>query len=175
MDQAECKTLWLTGLSGAGKTTLAYALAEALASVAVPCKVLDGDAMRLTLSRDLGFSRQDRRENVRRVALESRALNHGAIVAIVALISPYRTDRELAREIIGNERFVEVHVSTPLEVCEKRDSKGLYAKARDGRIERFTGVSDPYEAPVQPALRFDSSISTPSDCVAAMLAKLGVG
>jgi len=165
-------TLWLTGLSAAGKTTLAYALAEALTARGVACAVLDGDVVRQRLSPELGFSRADRSENIRRVAQWCQQLNAAGTVAIAALISPYRADREMARSTIGEARFVEVHLATPLAVCEARDPKGLYKRARAGAIANFTGVSDAYEVPLSPDLSFDTSRSASSACVAATLALL---
>jgi adenylylsulfate kinase len=165
-------TLWLTGLSGAGKTTLAHAVSDALAAAGTSCQLLDGDFVRRGLCADLGFSREDRSENVRRVAELCRQLNESGIWVIAALISPYRDDRERARHIVGPARFVEVHMATPLRVCETRDPKGLYRRARAGEITHFTGVSDPYEAPLDPALRFDTGTQPLADCVAETMALL---
>jgi adenylylsulfate kinase len=162
-------TLWLTGLSAAGKTTLAYALADELALKGVKCEVLDGDVVRQKLNRDLGFSRADRAENIRCVARLCRQLNEAGTVAIAALISPYSADRELARRTVGERRFVEVYLATPLSVCEARDPKGLYEQARAGTIVNFTGVSDPYEVPSNPELSFDTGRQPLNACVAATL------
>lgn len=162
-------TLWLTGLSAAGKTTLAHALADALAAKGVKCEVLDGDIVRQKLSRDLGFSRQDRSENIRRVADLCQQLNDTGIVTIAALISPYRADREMARHTIGENRFIEVYLATPLPVCEARDPKGLYKRARAGEISHFTGISDTYEVPLSPDLSFDTSRQPTHECVTATL------
>jgi adenylylsulfate kinase len=166
-------TLWLTGLSAAGKTTLAHALAYALAAAGATGQILDGDVVRRELSRDLGFSREDRSENIRRVAERCRQLNEAGTWAIAALISPYRDDREMARRTVGESRFVEVYLATPLTICEARDPKGLYAQARAGTIAHFTGVSDPYEAPSHPDLSFDTSRQPVSECVAVTAAWLG--
>jgi adenylylsulfate kinase len=166
--QNSCRTFWLTGLSASGKTTLAFALAELLIARHIPCKVLDGDAVRRHISRDLSFSRNDRRENVRRVAVACRQLNENGILAIAALISPYREDRELARRIVGEHRFIEVHVATPLAVCEARDPKGLYHQARIGTLSSFTGVSDPYEPPLNPDLSFNTATQSLDECIASM-------
>ncbi len=160
-------TLWLTGLSAAGKSTLAFALADVLTGQVVCCEVLDGDVVRRTLSRDLGFSREDRSENIRRVAQRCRALNDAGTVAIAALISPFAADRTMARDIVGDERFIEVYLSTPLVICEARDPKGLYLRAHAGQIANFTGVSDPYEAPLDPELSFDTSCLSLQSCVEA--------
>ncbi|MDO8546642.1 MAG: adenylyl-sulfate kinase [Nitrospirales bacterium] len=146
-------TLWLTGLSGSGKSTLANALEARLLAHGHPCIVLDGDHLRRTLNSDLGFSTADRSENIRRVAEVARLFNEAGVTAIVALISPYREDRQLARQRIGAERLVEVYVDAPLDVCEARDPKGLYARARSGDLPAFTGVSAPYEPPTPPDLR----------------------
>lgn len=160
-------TLWLTGLSAAGKTTLAVALADSLAAADVKCQVLDGDVVRRELSRDLGFSKEDRSENIRRVAARCRELNDAGIWAIAALISPYRDDRELARRTVGTSRFFEVYLATSLADCEARDPKGLYRRARAGEIASFTGISDPYEVPLMPALSFDTNRQSLDECVAA--------
>lgn len=145
-------TIWFTGLSGSGKSTIARYLEKHLIEKGRLCFVLDGDNMRHGLNRDLGFSAADRAENIRRVAEVARLLNQAGVVVLTSFISPYQKDREQAREIIGNENFLEVHVSTPLEICEARDPKGLYQKARSGEIPQFTGISDPYEAPANPFL-----------------------
>jgi len=145
-------TVWMTGLSGSGKSTIARHLEQKLTVAGRLCYVLDGDNMRHGLNRDLGFSSEDRTENIRRVAEVARLLNQAGVVVLTSFISPYRMDREQAKEIIGEEKFYEVHISTPLEVCEERDPKGLYQKARSGEIPQFTGISDPYEPPESPAL-----------------------
>jgi bifunctional enzyme CysN/CysC len=145
-------TVWLTGLSGSGKSTIARALERALHAQGRHAFVLDGDTLRAGLNQDLGFSREDRAENVRRTAEVARVLNDAGVIAIVALISPFREERAGARTIVGAERFVEVYVDTPLEVCEARDTKGLYAKARAGELPEFTGISSPYEAPTDAAM-----------------------
>ncbi|SDP55131.1 adenylylsulfate kinase [Rhodoferax sp. OV413] len=164
MPQPAC-TLWLTGLSASGKTSLAEALAETLSADGVLCRVLDGDVVRQQLSQDLGFSRKDRRENIRRVAELCKQLNDAGTLAIAALISPYRDDRNLARHTVGPTRYIEVYLATPLTVCEARDPKGLYRRARSGAIVSFTGISDPYEAPLSPELSFDTGVRTLDDCV----------
>ncbi|WP_118185162.1 adenylyl-sulfate kinase [Paraburkholderia phosphatilytica] len=172
MNNLPC-TVWLTGLSAAGKTTLADALAAAFAEQHVNCDVLDGDAVRQTLCRDLGFSPQDRSENVRRVAVRCRELNDTGIVAIAALVSPYRADRDIARQTVGEQRFVEVYLSTPLAVCEARDPKGLYRRARAGELANLTGIGDVYEAPLAPELTFDTSVVPTNASVAAIMRLLG--
>lgn len=163
-------TVWLTGLSGAGKSTLAVELERRLIDARHPALLLDGDNLRTGLSRDLGFKPADRHENIRRVAEVARLVNDAGVVAIAAFISPYRADRQMAREVIGDERFMEVHVSAPLEVCERRDPKGMYRKARRGELPEFTGVSAPYEAPEHPALVVDTGDRSVEECSAQLLA-----
>lgn len=150
-------TLWLTGLSASGKSTLAFALERALIDAGRACYVLDGDNVRHGLNRNLGFSIEDRSENIRRIAEVARLMNDAGLIVITAFISPMIADRAMAKEIIGADRFKEVYVSTPLQACEARDPKGLYVKARLGEISAFTGVSAEYEPPLQPDLRVDTS------------------
>ena len=151
------KVIWLTGLSGAGKSTLANQLSQALIKEGHRVSILDGDVLRQKLSHDLGFSDEDRTEHIRRViALSKQQIEHGLFV-IVALISPFKAMRELARETIGQGQFVEVFVSTPLSVCEERDTKGLYQKARLGLIQNMTGIDSVYEAPTNPEMTIDTS------------------
>jgi bifunctional enzyme CysN/CysC len=145
-------TLWLTGLSGSGKSTVAYEVEKRLIAAGHLCYVLDGDNVRHGLNRDLGFSPQERSENIRRVAEVARLLNDAGMIVITAFISPYREDREQARSIIEDGRFIEVFLDAPIEICEKRDAKGLYEKARAGLITEFTGINAPYEAPENPAI-----------------------
>jgi len=150
-------TVWLTGLSASGKSTIGYALERRLLSLGHACYVLDGDNLRHGLNRDLGFSVTERRENIRRTAEMAKLLNDAGLIVIAALISPRRDDRAMAREIIGDSLFVEIYLSTPLDTCEQRDPKGLYARARCGEIAEFTGISAPYETPLDPDLTFDTS------------------
>jgi len=150
-------TFWLTGLSGAGKSTIAFELEQLLRQERRACAVLDGDNLRCGLNRDLGFSQHDRRENVRRAAEVARVMNDVGLTVITSFVSPLRDDRAAARAIVGATRFVEVYVSTSLNVCESRDPKGLYRKARQGELPNFTGVSGPYEPPLQPALAIDTA------------------
>lgn len=161
-------TFWLTGLSGAGKSTIAYELENLLIREGQPCAVLDGDNLRHRLNSDLGFSERDRHENVRRAAEVARLMNENGLVVIASLVSPYRDDRAAAKEIVGVERFVEVYVSTSLDVCESRDPKGLYRKARSGEIRGFTGVSSPYEPPGAPTLTVDTASLTPASAAAVL-------
>ena len=147
--------IWLTGLSGAGKSTTAAALVRLLEESAVAARLLDGDAFRRQ-SPGLGFTRQDRDANVRRMGHAALDLVQQGCAVVVAAISPYREAREEVRGMIGPERFVEVFVNTPLDVCERRDPKGLYARARSGELRRLTGVDDPYEPPLAPDIELDT-------------------
>jgi adenylyl-sulfate kinase len=165
-------TVWLTGLSGAGKSTIAFELERRLMIAGHLAFVLDGDNIRHGLSRDLGFSPQDRSENIRRIAEVAKLVNDAGLIVITSFISPYRDDRAMAREIVGNERFIETHLSTDLTECERRDPKGLYKKVRAGKIPEFTGITAPYEAPQQPELTIDTARSSVEESVAAILQKL---
>ena len=140
-------TIWFTGLSGAGKSTLAFAFERALAAKGRACFVLDGDNIRQGLNKDIGFSAEDRCENIRRIAEVARLMNDAGLIVIAAFISPFSSDRDMAREIIGIDHYKEVYVNTTIEVCESRDPKGLYHKVRTGKISEFTGISSPYEEP----------------------------
>lgn len=168
----EPATVWLTGLSGAGKSTLAFEVEKRLFALGHASFVLDGDNVRHGLNRDLGFSHGDRTENIRRIAELARLFNEAGLIAIAAFISPYRQDRVMAREIVGTERFIETHLCAELEVCEQRDPKGLYKKARQGTIAEFTGVTAPYELPENPELRIDTGRSTVEDSVSAIIEAL---
>jgi adenylyl-sulfate kinase len=150
-------TLWFTGLSASGKSTLAFALENTLHQQGHACYVLDGDNVRHGLNRDLGFSAEDRTENIRRIAEVARLMNDAGLIVISAFISPMRSDRALAKKIIGAENFREIYLSTPLSVCEIRDPKGLYAKARKGEVTNFTGISAPYETAENAALAIDTA------------------
>ncbi len=165
-------TVWLTGLSGAGKSTIAFALESRLLELGQLATVLDGDGLRQGINADLGFSGSDREENVRRTAEIAALFNDAGIIAIVALISPTRAGREVARGIVGADRFLEVHVSTELAICERRDPKGLYQKVRAGLIANFTGISADYESPVAPALSLDTAEASAEDCVARLVEML---
>ena len=162
-------TVWLTGLSGSGKSTLAVALEHYLLGNGYKCVVLDGDSVRFGLNKDLGFSSKDRSENIRRVAELAKLLNNAGLIVISAFISPYLTDRKMARQIISDELFKEVFVNTSLDVCEARDPKGLYLKARAGQITEFTGITSPYEAPSQPDLTIDTSLLTIQDSLTKLM------
>lgn len=155
--QKSATTWWLTGLPGAGKTTLAQALATALRERGEPACVIDGDELRTGLCKDLGFDEASRTENVRRAAHLAQMLNANAVHAVVAMVSPAAHPREAAYTTIGSDRCKEIHVSTPLEVCEKRDPKGLYARARANQLTQMTGIQAGYEPPLSPVLRIDTS------------------
>lgn len=158
-------TIWLTGLSAAGKSTLAFALEKKLIHEGRACYVLDGDNVRHGLNRDLGFSAEDRSENIRRIAEVAKLMNDAGLVVITAFISPFQADRAMARDIIGEQHFKEVYVSTPIAVCEQRDPKKLYQRARKGEVAEFTGITSPYETPTSPALVIDTSILTQEEAV----------
>lgn len=165
-------TLWFTGLSGAGKSTLANAVEKALSFQARYTMLLDGDNVRMGLNSNLGFSEQDRIENIRRVAEVAKLMNDAGLIVLTAFISPFENDRKRARDIIGNDNFIEIYVSTPLEECEKRDVKGLYQKARKGEILNFTGISSPYEPPVQAEITIDTSKYSLEEAVQYVLKEL---
>lgn len=150
--------VWFTGLSGSGKSTIAIALERELHQRGLLCRILDGDNIRSGINNNLGFSPADRVENIRRIAEVSKLFVDTGIITIAAFISPNNELREMASRIIGKDDFLEVYVSTPLEECERRDVKGLYAKARRGEIKEFTGISAPFEAPSHPALTLDTSV-----------------
>lgn len=164
--------VWLTGLSGSGKSTIAFALERALIDRACAAFVLDGDNIRRGLSGDLGFAPSDRNENIRRVGEVAALIADAGLIAITAFISPYAADRARARETAGAGRFVEVYLDVSVAVCERRDPKGLYARARAGEIAEFTGVSAPYEAPGSADLRLDTDGQDVDSCVAAIVAHL---
>lgn len=161
--------LWLTGLSGSGKSTIAIALERELHKRGLLCRILDGDNIRSGINNNLGFSEEDRVENIRRIAEVGKLFVDTGIITIAAFISPNNDLRRMAARIIGEEDFLEIFVSTPLEECEKRDVKGLYAKARRGEIKNFTGISAPFEAPEHPALSLDTSKMSLEASVQALL------
>jgi sulfate adenylyltransferase len=164
--------IWFTGLSGSGKSTTAVRLVELLTERGREVTLLDGDAVRTHLSKGLGFSREDRDTNVRRIGfVAAEIVRHGGLV-VAAVVSPYRQTRREVREMVGPEHFVEVFVDTPLEVCEARDVKGWYARARAGEVDGFTGVDDPYEPPMDPELRLTTVDATPDDNARRVLAYL---
>lgn len=151
------KTIWFTGLSASGKSTLAFALEAELIRQGHLCYVLDGDNIRHGLSKNLSFTHEDRTENIRRIAEVAKLLNDAGLIVISAFISPFLQDRKMAQDIIGKDLFREIYVSTSIKVCESRDPKGLYKKARAGAIVNFTGVGSPYEPPLNPSLSIDTS------------------
>ena len=161
--------IWFTGLSGSGKSTLAIALERELYKQGILCRILDGDNIRSGINNNLGFSEADRTENIRRIAEVSKLFVDCGIVTIAAFISPTHAIRRMASEIIGEDDFLEVYVSTPIEECERRDVKGLYAKARRGEIKEFTGISSPFEAPEHPFISIDPSRQSLADSVKILL------
>lgn len=161
--------LWFTGLSGAGKSTLAHAVEEQLHQAACRTFVLDGDNVRHGLCKDLAFNDEDRRENIRRIAELAKLMLEAGAITLTAFISPFQADRQLARELVAAEDFIEIYCRCDLAVCEQRDVKGLYQKARQGQIAQFTGISSPYEAPQQPELIIDTGRDSLSDCVQQVL------
>lgn len=161
--------VWMTGLSGSGKSTLAIALERELQQRGILCRILDGDNIRSGINNNLGFSPEDRRENIRRIAEVSKLFVDTGIVTIAAFISPNEELRLMAADIVGEPDFFEIYVNTPLSVCEQRDVKGLYAKARRGEIHEFTGISAPFEAPTSPALTIDTSTCPLGESVKTIL------
>lgn len=162
--------IWFTGLSGSGKSTVAIALERELQKRGLLCRILDGDNIRSGINNNLGFSAEDRVENIRRIAEIGKLFVDTGIITLAAFISPNNDIREMAARIIGKEDFMEIYVSTPLEECERRDVKGLYAKARRGEIRNFTGISAPFEAPEHPALSLDTSVLSVEESVKQLLA-----
>ena len=163
------KLIVMTGLSGSGKSTIAIALERELHERGILCRILDGDNVRSGINNNLGFSEEDRVENIRRIAEVSKLFVDTGIVTIAAFISPSNTLRRMAASIIGETDFIEVYVDTPLSVCEQRDVKGLYKRARNGEVKNFTGISAPFEAPEHPALRLDTSRLTIGQSVDKLL------
>ena len=166
--------LWFTGLSGSGKSTLAIALERALQERGKLCRILDGDNIRTGINNNLGFSDEDRTENIRRIAEVAKLFVDTGIITLAAFISPTERMRQMARTIIGAADFKEIYVSTPVEECERRDVKGLYAKARAGLVKNFTGISAPFEVPAAPALTLDTSRLSVAESVSRLLGLLGM-
>jgi adenylylsulfate kinase len=160
------KVIWCTGLSGAGKTTLAKNLEKALHNKGHLTQVLDGDNIRSGINNNLGFTEADRRENIRRIAEVSKLLIESGVITINSFISPTREIREMAMDIIGKDNFIEIYVEAPLEVCEARDVKGLYKKAREGKIKNFTGIDSPFEAPDHPDAVINTHTYNVEECLA---------
>jgi adenylylsulfate kinase len=172
--QQKGATLWFTGLSGSGKSTIAFTLEHALVQRGHLAYVLDGDNIRHGLNKNLGFSAVDRTENIRRIGEVAKLFADAGLLTMTSFISPYRADRDLVRalHVEGNLPFIEVHVNTPIETCEQRDPKGLYKKARAGQLKNFTGVDDPYEAPPQPEMTIDATSTSPQEAAFQLLAYL---
>ena len=163
-------TIWFTGLSGSGKTTICRAMEKKLINLGYKVEVLDGDILRQRLSKELGFSREHRTENIRRIGFVAQILTRNGIIVLVSAISPYREIRQEVRQQIGN--FIEVYVNAPLEVCEQRDEKGLYKRARSGEISNFTGIDDPYEPPINPTVECRTDQESVAESVAKVWQKL---
>ncbi|MGG6294666.1 adenylyl-sulfate kinase [Leptolyngbya sp. AN02str] len=163
-------TVWFTGLSGAGKTTIRMAVEQQLRDRGLKVEVLDGDIVRQYLTKGLGFSKEDRDENIRRIGFVSQLLTRNGVIVLVSAISPYRSTRDEVRTSIGN--FVEVFVNAPLSVCEQRDVKGLYKKARAGEIKQFTGIDDPYEPPLNPEVECKTDQMSLEECVDSVIGYL---
>ena len=167
------KVLWFTGLSGSGKSTIAQQLEQMLFAEGYFPQVLDGDNIRSGINVNLGFSEEDRQENIRRIAEVSKLYLQSGLITIVSFISPTAAMRDLAKSIVGEADFLEIFINTPLEVCEQRDVKGLYAKARQGLIKGFTGIDSPYEPPESPELRLDTTAMSSEEAADAVVALLG--
>ena len=164
--------VWLTGLSGAGKSTIANLVEKRLAADGRHTYLLDGDNVRHGLNKDLGFTEEDRVENIRRVAEVAKLMVDAGLIVLVSFISPFRAERRMAREMMGEREFVEVFVDTPIEEAERRDVKGLYKKARAGELKNFTGVDSPYEAPEDPEIRIDTTRVSPEEAAEQIFAWL---
>lgn len=164
--------LWFTGLSGSGKSTLANAVSKKLFELGVQNYVLDGDNIRHGLNKDLGFSAEDRTENIRRIGEVAKLFVDSGQFVLTAFISPFARDRQLVRQLLANDEFIEIYVKCPLEECEKRDPKGLYKKARNGEIREFTGIDSPYEEPVSPELTIETHRHSLEQCVEQVIAYL---
>lgn len=163
--------LWFTGLSGSGKSTVANAVEEMLFDLEKHSYLLDGDNIRHRLNKDLGFSNEDRVENIRRIGEVSKLFVDAGLIVLTAFISPFQEDRDIVRELVADDEFIEIFIDTPLQVCEQRDPKGLYAKARKGEIADFTGINSPYEVPENPEIhiRGDLTIKESSDIIISYL------
>lgn len=166
------RCIWFTGLSGSGKSTLANALDQNLHQQGYKTFLLDGDNVRHGLSKDLGMTEADRAENIRRVGEVAKLMTEAGLIVICAFISPYQRDRQMVRSIFGSGQFFEIYLNTPLGTCELRDPKGLYKKARKGTIQHFTGISDPYEPPLEPELRLNTAELAIEQSLATIIQKL---
>lgn len=171
-NQHKSLLLWFTGLSGSGKSTIASALEKKLFQEGYSTFALDGDNLRYGLNKDLGFSSEDRSENIRRISEVSKLMIDAGLVVLAAFVSPYEKDRDLVQKTVGTENFYEIYVSTSLEICEERDTKGLYKKARDGEIANMTGISAPYEPPMNPFITLDTEIMTIDQAVSSILERI---
>ena len=161
--------VWFTGLSGSGKSTVAMGVERELHARGILTRILDGDNIRAGINSNLGFTAEDRRENIRRIAEIGKLFVHTGIVTLACFVSPTREIRRMARQIVGERDFLEVYVSTPVEECERRDVKGLYQRARRGEVKNFTGISAPFEAPEHPDLSIDTSVLTLQECVQSVV------
>jgi adenylylsulfate kinase len=170
--QQRSKVLWFTGLSGSGKSTIANAVENELHHMGYLTMLLDGDNVRTGINNNLGFSESDRKENIRRIAEVSKILIQGGVITLCCFVSPTEELRQLAKEIIGRQDVIEIYVNTPVEVCEQRDVKGLYAKSRKGEIKDFTGVNAPFEEPLNADVVVQSGVATVDECVKAVLQKV---
>lgn len=163
------KLIWFTGLSGSGKSTLSVQFEYQLYALGFKTFLLDGDNVRSGLNKNLGFNDQDRKENIRRIAEVARLFLDAGVVVLAAFISPFQADRDFVKKIVGEENYIEIFVDCPVEVCEQRDTKGLYKKARAGEIKDFTGISSPYEKPLNPAIRIQSHLQSLDDSLPLLL------
>jgi bifunctional enzyme CysN/CysC len=170
-EQKPC-VLWFTGLSGAGKSTVANLVEKRLYALGKHTYLLDGDNVRHGLNRDLGFTDADRVENIRRIAETAKLMVDAGLIVLTAFISPFRSERQLARELLGEDEFIEVFVNTPIEICEQRDPKGLYKKARAGELPNFTGIDSAYEAPEAPEIEVDTSLISADELAEEIVARL---
>lgn len=164
--------IWFTGLSGSGKSTLAGELEVYLYNEGVPTYMLDGDNIRSGINKDLDFSEKGRKENIRRISEISKLFLDAGVVILTAFISPFRSDRQVASDLVGEENFFEIFVDCPIAVCEERDVKGLYAKARRGEIKNFTGITSPFEKPLNPTILVNTATSNPDECVRLLINKI---
>ncbi|NOR68709.1 MAG: adenylyl-sulfate kinase [Methylomarinum sp.] len=171
-NQHKSVVLWFTGLSGSGKSTLAHAVEQELYKLRLNTFVLDGDNVRHGLNKDLGFSDKDRKENIRRISETAKLMLEAGVITLTAFISPFKEERAMARSLMPHGDFIEIHCYCPLEVCEQRDVKGLYKRARDGEIKDFTGISSPYEAPTNPELKIDTHALSIEESVQRVIATL---
>ncbi|WP_425390044.1 adenylyl-sulfate kinase [Ekhidna sp.] len=168
----KAKILWFTGLSGSGKSTLAGKLETYLYGKGYNTYILDGDNIRKGLNRDLDFSDESRKENIRRISEVSKLFVDAGVIVLTAFISPFKEDRAFARELVGDDDFIEIHVDCPLHVCEKRDVKGLYKKARAGEIKSFTGIDSPFEEPEHPDIRVNTALNSLDECLSELIKNL---